>query len=193
MTEIRRLFQQGKEFVPISLAEAIVVNTNNLPGFNSLRITTLDKVLYNLVGVVGTNTINIKNLQDTKQDKLTAGNGIVIKDGVISTTANIGDIYKIVSVLPQASAEVTNTIYLVPGTSDNTEDGMNIFVEWLCVKVGETYKWEKLGESKTTIDLSDYITSIPVTNSSGIIIKVNYEIPRDLYDNLISGSNVTTD
>ena len=193
MTEIRRLFQQGKEFVPISLAEAIVVNTNNLPGFNSLKITTLDKVLYNLVGVVGTNTINIKNLQDTKQDKLTAGNGIVIKDGVISTTANIGDIYKIVSTLPQASAEVTNTLYLVPSTSDNTEDGMNIFVEWLCVKVGETYKWEKLGESKATIDLSDYITSIPVTNSSGIIIKVNYDIPRDLYDNLISGSNVTTD
>ena len=193
MTEIRRLFQQGKEFVPISLAEAIVVNTNNLPGFNSLRITTLDKVLYNLVGVVGTNTINIKNLQDTKQDKLTAGNGIVIKDGVISTTANIGDIYKIVSVLPQASAEVINTLYLGPSTSDNTEDGINIFVEWLCVKVGETYKWEKLGESKTTIDLSDYITSIPVTNSGGTIIKVNYEIPRDLYDNLMDGSNVTTD
>ena len=193
MTEIRRLFQQGKEFVPISLAEAVVVNTNNLPGFNSLRITTLDKILYNLVGVVGTNTINIKNLQDTKQDKLIAGNGIVIKDGVISTTANIGDIYKIVSVLPQASAEVTNTLYLVPTISDNTEDGMNIFVEWLCVKVGETYKWEKLGESKTTIDLSDYITSIPVTNSSGAIIKVNYEIPRDLYDNLMDGSNVTTD
>lgn len=193
MTEIRRLFQQGKEFVPISLAEAIVVNTNNLPGFNSLRITTLDKVLYNLVGVVGTNTINIKNLQDTKQDKLTAGHGIVIKDGVISTTANIGDIYKIVSILPRASAEVTNTLYLVPSTSDNTEDGMNIFVEWLCVKVGETYKWEKLGESKTTIDLSDYITSIPVTNSSGAIIRVNYEIPRDLYDNLMDGSNVTTD
>ena len=193
MTEIRRLFQQGKEFVPISLAEAIVVNTNNLPGFNSLRITTLDKVLYNLVGVVGTNTINIKNLQDTKQDKLTAGNGIVIKDGVISTTANIGDIYKIVSTLPLASAEVTNTLYLVPTTSDSTENGMNIFVEWLCVKVGETYKWEKLGEFKTTIDLSDCITSIPVTNSSGTIIKVNYEIPRDLYDNLMDGSNVTTD
>lgn len=193
MTEIRRLFQQGKEFVPISLAEAIVVNTNNLPGFNSLRITTLDKVLYNLVGVVGTNTINIKNLQDTKQDKLTAGNGIVIKDGIISTTTNIGDIYKIVSTLPQASAEVTNTLYLVPSTSDNTEDGMNIFAEWLCVKVGETYKWEKLGESKTTINLSDYITSIPVTNSSGTIIKVNYEIPRDLYDNLMEGSNVTID
>lgn len=192
MTEIRRLFQQGKEFVPISLAEAVVVNTNNLPGFSSLKITTLDRVLYSLVGVVGTNTINIKNLQDTKQDKLTAGNGIVIKDGVISTTANIGDIYKIVSTLPQASAEVTNTLYLVPSTSDNTENGMNIFVEWLCVKVGEVYKWEKLGESKTTIDLSDYITSIPVTNSNDEIIRVNYEIPRDLYDNLMSGSNVTT-
>lgn len=192
MTEIRRLFQQGKEFVPISLAEAVVVNTNNLPGFSSLKITTLDRVLYSLVGVVGTNTINIKNLQDTKQDKLTAGNGIVIKDGVISTTANIGDIYKIVSTLPQASAEVTNTLYLVPSASDDTENGMNIFVEWLCVKVGEVYKWEKLGESKTTIDLSDYITSIPVTNSNDEIIRVNYEIPRDLYDNLMSGSNVTT-
>lgn len=192
MTEIRRLFQQGKEFVPISLAEAVVVNTNNLPGFSSLKITTLDRVLYSLVGVVGTNTINIKNLQDTKQDKLTAGNGIVIKDGVISTTANIGDIYKIVSTLPQASAEVTNTLYLVPTTSDNTENGMNIFVEWLCVKVGGVYKWEKLGESKTTIDLSDYITSIPVTNSNDEIIRVNYEIPRDLYDNLMGVSNVTT-
>lgn len=192
MTEIRRLFQQGKEFVPISLAEAVVVNTNNLPGFSSLKITTLDRVLYSLGVVVGTNTVNINNLRDTKQDKLTAGNGIVIKDGVISTTANIGDIYKIVSALPQASAEVTNTLYLVPSTSDDTEKGMNIFVEWLCVKVGEVYKWEKLGESKTTIDLSDYITSIPVTNSNDEIIRVNYEIPRDLYDNLMSGSNVTT-
>ena len=193
MTEIRRLFQQGKEFVPISLAEAIVVNTNNIPGFDALKITTLDKVLYKLVGVVGTNAVKIKNLQDPKQDKLTAGNGIVIKDGVISTTANIGDIYKIVSTLPQASAEVTNTLYLVPSTSDNTEEGMNIFVEWLCIKVEETYKWEKIGESKTTINLSDYITSIPVTNSSGVIIRVNYEIPKDLYDNLMDGSNVTTD
>lgn len=193
MTEIRRLFQQGKEFVPISLAEAIVVNTNNLLGFNSLKITTLDKVLSKLVGIVGTNVINIQDLKDNKQDKLKAGNGIVIKDGVISTTANIGDIYKIVSTLPQASAEVTNTLYLVPSTSDNTEEGMNIFVEWLCIKVGETYKWEKIGESKTTINLSDYITSIPVTNSSGAIIRVNYEIPKDLYDNLMDGSNVTTD
>lgn len=193
MTQIRRLFQQGKEFVPISLAEAIVVNTNNIPGFNTLKITTLDKVLYNYAGVIGTNIINIKNLQTTKQDKLTAGTGIVIKDGVISTTANIGDIYKIVSVLPSASAEVVNTLYLVPTTSDNTEDGMNIFVEWLCVKVGERYKWEKIGEAKTNIDLSDYITSVPVTNSSGNIVIVNYEIPKDLYDNLTDNSNVTID
>ncbi len=192
MTQIRRLFQQGKEFVPISLSEAVVVNTNNIPGFNSLKITTLDKVLYNYAGVIGTNTINIKNLQDTKQDKLTAGTGIVIKDGVISTTANIGDLYKIVSTLPTASADISNILYLVPSTSEDTENGMNIFIEWLCIKVGDTYKWEKIGETKTTIDLSDYITSIPMTNSSGNIILVNYEIPKDLYDNLTTASNVTT-
>ena len=192
MTQIRRLFQQGKEFVPISLSEAVVVNTNNIPGFNSLKITTLDKVLYNYAGVIGTNTINIKNLQDTKQDKLTAGTGIVIKDGVISTTANIGDLYKIVSTLPTASADISNILYLVPSTSEDTENGMNIFIEWLCIKVGDTYKWEKIGETKTTIDLSNYITSIPMTNSSGNIILVNYEIPKDLYDNLTTASNVTT-
>lgn len=192
MTQIRRLFQQGKEFVPISLSEAVVVNTNNIPGFNSLKITTLDKVLYNYAGVIGTNTINIKNLQDTKQDKLTAGTGIVIKDGVISTTANIGDLYKIVSTLPTASADISNILYLVPSTSEDTENGMNIFIEWLCIKVGDTYKWEKIGETKTTIDLSDYITSIPMTNSSGNIILVNYEIPKDLYDNLTTAINVTT-
>lgn len=195
MTEVRRLFQEGKEFVPITLAEAVVVNTNNLIGFSSLGITTLDKVLVNLVGLVGTNTADILKLQSSKQDKLTAGNGITIdENGVISTTATIGDIYKIVSVLPTASADVTNTLYLVPTTSTDTDKGMNIFVEYLCVKLNNnTYKWEKLGEVQTSTDLSGYVSSVPMTTSTGKVVYVKYEIPTDLYDNLMSSSNVTTD
>ena len=44
-TQIKRLYQDGKEFVPITLSEAVVVNTTNVPGLNGLGITTLDKVL----------------------------------------------------------------------------------------------------------------------------------------------------
>ena len=107
----------------------------------------------------------------------------------------LGDYINRTIITPNESPQNLKVQYNKQGEIINTEpiEKLNIFVEWLCVKVGETYKWEKLGESKATIDLSDYITSIPVTNSSGTIIKVNYEIPRDLYDNLMDGSNVTTD
>ena len=39
-TQIKRLYQNSKEFVPITLAEAVVVNTTNIPGLQSLGITT---------------------------------------------------------------------------------------------------------------------------------------------------------
>ena len=45
-TLIERLSQNGQEFVPITLQEAVVVNTANLPLLNGMNITTLDKVLY---------------------------------------------------------------------------------------------------------------------------------------------------
>ena len=44
-TQIKRLYQNNQEFVPITLAEAVVVNTTNIPGLKSLGITTLDKVI----------------------------------------------------------------------------------------------------------------------------------------------------
>lgn len=44
-TQIKRLYQNNQEFVPITLAEAVVVNSTNIPGLQSLGITTLDKVL----------------------------------------------------------------------------------------------------------------------------------------------------
>lgn len=44
-TQIKRLYQNDQEFVPITLAEAVVVDATNIPGLQTLRITTLDKVL----------------------------------------------------------------------------------------------------------------------------------------------------
>ena len=209
-TQIKRLYQSNTEFVPITLSEAVVVNTSSIPGLSSLGITTLDKVLRTTMGVVGTNAVNISTLQtavnninaalENKQDKLTAGAGITITpDGVISVTAN-AELYKIVTSLPTASKSCENTIYLVPSSGTLG----NLFTEYLCVyeTTQSQYIWEKIGTLSTDIDLSNYvtkdefdivkgqlantITAQNVTTSSGSQVVVSYEIPTTLYDSAVS-------
>lgn len=219
ITQIKRLFQSKTEFVPITLAEAVVVNTSNLPGLSSLGITTLDKVLRTTMGVVGTNAADINTLKTTvqnintalegKQDKLTAGVGITISPtGVISVTNSI-ELYKIVTSLPTASKDCLNSIYLVPSPSGTAG---NIFVEYICVyeTTQAKYIWEKIGEVQTDVDLSGYvtnevfnatintingqlantITAQDVTTSDGSAkVVVNYTIPADLYDSMVNTDN----
>ena len=218
-TQIKRLFQSKTEFVPITLAEAVVVNTSNLPGLSSLGITTLDKVLRTTMGVVGTNAADINTLKTTvqnintalegKQDKLTAGVGITISPtGVISVTNSI-ELYKIVTSLPMASKDCLNSIYLVPSPSGTAG---NIFVEYICVyeTTQAKYIWEKIGEVQTDVDLSGYvtnevfnatintingqlantITAQDVTTSDGSAkVVVNYTIPTDLYNSMVNTDN----
>ena len=205
-TQIKRLYQNNQEFVPITLAEAVVVNTTNIPGLQSLGITTLDKVLKNTLGVVGSNTLNIDTINKTlatinntlqnKQDKLTAGDGITITpDGTISVTktSTLGFQYKIVSILPSPpKKDYENIIYLVP--NPRGVNG-NIFIEYICINRDSTYIWEQIGSLTTDVNLDDYVTKVEfntlkstvltaqdVTTSSGIAVTVNYDIPSTLYD-----------
>lgn len=218
-TQIKRLFQSKTEFAPITLAEAVVVNTSNLPGLSSLGITTLDKVLRTTMGVVGTNAADIAVLKNTvqqintalegKQDKLTAGVGITISPtGVISVTNSI-ELYKIVTSLPTASKDCLNSVYLVPSPSGTAG---NIFVEYICVyeTTQAKYIWEKIGEVQTDVDVSGYvtnevfnatintingqlantITAQDVTTFDGSAkVVVNYTIPADLYDSMVNTDN----
>ncbi len=205
-TQIKRLYQNNQEFVPITLAEAVVVNTTDIPGLKSLGITTLDKVLKTTLGVVGTNTLNIDTINKTltsinntlqnKQDKLTAGDGITISpDGVISVTNTntLGFQYKIVTVLPSPPGkDYENIIYLVPNP-----EGVNgnIFIEYICINKDSTYIWEQIGSLTTDVNLDDYVTKTEfnalksivltaqdVTTLSGVAVTVNYNIPNNLYD-----------
>ena len=205
-TQIKRLYQNNQEFVPITLAEAVVVNATNIPGLKSLGITTLDKVLKTTLGIVGTNTLNIDTINKTltsinntlqnKQDKLTAGDGITISsDGVISVTntSTLGFQYKIVTVLPSPPGkDYENIIYLVPNP-----EGVNgnIFIEYICINKDSTYIWEQIGSLTTDVNLDDYVTKTEfnalksivltaqdVTTSSGVAVTVNYNIPNNLYD-----------
>lgn len=183
-TQIKRLFQNNTEFVPITLAEAVVVNTSTIPGLTNLGITTLDKVLRNTLGLIGTNAQNIETLGgnltqltgvvqlinqelENKQDKLTAGVGISITKNnqnqtVISVNHSL-EIYKIITtetwnnIKDNPSQNYENVIYLVPQPSV-TSANQNIFKEYLCVSNNGTYQWEEFGTIQTTVDLSGYVT-----------------------------------
>lgn len=182
-TQIKRLFQSGTEFVPITLAEAVVVNTSTVPGLNKLGITTLDKVLRNTLGLVGNNAQNIETLGgnltkltevvqlinqelENKQDKLTAGVGISITKQddktVISVNHSI-ELYKIIStetwntIKEQPGQDYENVIYLVPQPSGTSVTG-NVFKEFLCVLKDGVYQWEEFGTIQTEVDLSGYVT-----------------------------------
>ena len=183
-TQIKRLFQNNTEFVPITLSEAVVVNTSTIPGLTNLGITTLDKVLKNTLGLIGTNAENIKTLGgniitltgvvkqinnelENKQDKLTAGVGISITKNdqnqtVISVNHSL-EIYKIITtetwntIKDNPSQSYENVIYLVPQPAI-TSSNQNIFKEFLCVFKDGVYQWEEFGTIQTKVDLSGYVT-----------------------------------
>ena len=205
-TQIKRLYQNNQEFVPITLAEAVVVDATNIPGLQTLRITTLDKVLKNTLAVVGTNTLSIETINTTltninttlqkKQDKLTAGDGITIdSNGTISVTntSTLGFQYKIVAMLPSPPRkDYENIIYLVPNTQGING---NIFTEYICINKDSNYIWEQIGSLTTDVNLDNYVTKTEfnalksivltaqdVTTSSGVAVTVNYNIPNNLYD-----------
>lgn len=214
MIQIKRLSQRGEEFVPITLAEAVVVNVDGLGGiFPKIApfavkteddpqhfVTTLDKLL----GVLGIDFSDFKEQLAQKQDKLKAGNGITIQNGVISTNLNT-TLYKVVSAeqfsVLKPSAELMNTIYMVPKHIDgNALTNGNVCVEYVCLELEDTdgsksYHWEQLGEVSTTIDTSNLLTkqdyfligifAEPVTTSKKEPVGVTYSIPNNLYDDMV--------
>ena len=173
MTDIKKLQQNGKEFVPITLAEAVVVDAENLQGYNTLGITTLDRVL-NALAAVDTN----------QQDAITK-----INDQLKSLKAGFS--YQIVNELPTPNVDCLGTIYLVRGSDIN----QNKYAEYICIFNNAEYSWEMLGIINSEVDLTGYVTkddfdaftavaltAEDVTDSSGNKVYVNYTIPENLYD-----------
>ena len=173
MTDIKKLQQNGKEFVPITLAEAVVVNAENLQGYNTLGITTLDKVLKALATVDYTQQTAITEINNTLK------------------SLKAGFSYQIVPELPPPSIDCLGTIYLVKGSDIN----QNKYAEYICIFSNAEYSWEMLGIINSEVDLTGYVTkndfdaftaialtAEDVTDSSGNKVSVDYDIPRDLYD-----------
>lgn len=173
MTDIKKLQQNGKEFVPITLAEAVVVNAENLQGYNTLGKTTLDKVLKALAAVDYTQQAAITEINNTLK------------------SLKAGFSYQIVNKLPTPSIDCLGTIYLVRGSDIN----QNKYAEYICIFNNAEYSWEMLGIINSEVDLTGYVTkndfdaftaialtAEDVTDSSGHSVSVAYDIPKDLYD-----------
>ena len=178
MTDIKKLQQNGKEFVPITLAEAVVVNVENLQGYDTLGKTTsgkktLDKVLKALAAVDYTQQTAITEINN-KLKSLKAGFS-----------------YQIVNELPTPSIDCLGTIYLVKGSDIN----QNKYAEYICIFNNAEYSWEMLGIINSEVDLTGYVTkndfdaftaialtAEDVTDSSGHSVSVAYDIPKNLYD-----------
>ena len=198
-TIIKRLKQNGEHFVPITLAEAVVVNTVGMGGV--AEITTLDKVLQKTIGATNANILQINqaisNLANSKQNKLTPGYGIEITDDNKINVTLSQTLYQVVTSLPNPSVNVTNTIYIVP-TTDQRET--NKCAEYICLydSTNNKYYWEQFGTFKTDVGLSEYVTEIELiaysvtaedmttsTAAGSKPIAVDYNIPEGLYDDAV--------
>ena len=178
MTDIKKLQQNGKEFVPITLAEAVVVNVENLQGYDTLGKTTsgkttLDKVLNALAAIDYSQQTAIININNTLK------------------SLKAGFSYQVVNELPTPNADCLGTIYLVRGSDIN----QNKYAEYICIFNNAEYSWEMLGIINSEVDLTGYVTkddfdtfkavaltAEDVTDSSGNRVSVDYTIPENLYD-----------
>lgn len=106
---------------------------------------------------------------ELKQEKLTAGKGISIEGGVISSTLDINP-FVVVSSLPATGD--SEKIYLVP--AEKPEEG-NLTDEW----IWNNGQWERLGSAK--VDLTAYAKTEDV--ETGLGLKVDKEVGKGLSSN----------
>ena len=102
----------------------------------------------------------LKEILNTKQDKLIAGEGISIsEDNVISCTIDTS-LFRMVDELPSLEEAETNKIYLL--RKENNVGELQSYTEYIVtIKVDEEGKeikeWEKIGEYDLSIELAPYL------------------------------------
>lgn len=77
---------------------------------------------------------------------------------LISTIQNVGVNYSVADSLPTAGESYRGWIYLIPDLNGSGED---IKQEYICIKDGNTWKWEQIGTTAT--DLKNYISGTLVS------------------------------
>lgn len=135
---------------------------------------------YATTGDLATAIAGVEGTLEGKQDKLTAGDGILIADNIISVTASTPSpkLYEIVQSLDEVSDPRPNIIYLVP---EQETGGTNHFMEYIWVN----NEWEELGPLPEEIDLSDYY------NKSEVNTLLAGKANKSYVDEALSAATVT--
>lgn len=107
----------------------------------------------------------LSNQIETKQDKLTAGEGIAISNNVISITLDT-TVYEVVTELPTENIS-ENKIYLVASVEQGED---NKYSEYLY----KNNQWEKLGEYQASIVFTPYKAGEGITITDDNTINVDY-------------------
>ena len=148
-----------------ALDSKIATHTNEI---NTALATKADKsTTYNKTEVDS----KVSTINQTKQDKLTAGSGIKIENNTISSTLDV-QLYKIVDSLPTQDVE-PGKIYLVL-SEISTES--NKYTEYVYVN----NEWEIMGSYTANVDLSGYLTKTDA--ASTYQPKGNYALKTDIPD-----------
>lgn len=113
----------------------------------------------------------VSTINQTKQDKLTAGSGIKIENNTISSTLDV-QLYEIVDSLPTQDVE-PGKIYLVL-SEISTES--NKYTEYVYVN----NEWEIMGSYTANVDLSGYLTKTDA--ASTYQPKGNYALKTEIPD-----------
>lgn len=182
VADLVTLYKQGQG---ISISDdnkiSIKLDENN----NDALTLTDDGLGINLSGYATTESVEsaitgVEEALEGKQDKLTAGDGILIADNVISVTASTPSpkLYEIVLSLEDVTDPRPNIIYLVP---QEQTGGTNQFIEYIWVN----NMWEELGPLPEEIDLSNYYTKEEV--DSLLTGKAN----KSYVDGALSAATVT--
>ena len=148
-----------------ALDSKIATHTNEI---NTALATKADKsTTYNKTEVDS----KVSTINQTKQDKLTAGSGIKIENNTISSTLDV-QLYKIVDSLPIQDVE-PGKIYLVLSEIP-TES--NKYTEYMYVN----NEWEIIGSYTANVDLSGYLTKTDA--ASTYQPKGNYALKTEIPD-----------
>lgn len=148
-----------------ALDSKIATHTNEI---NTALATKADKsTTYNKTEVDS----KVSTINQTKQDKLTAGSGIKIENNTISSTLDV-QLYKIVDSLPIQDVE-PGKIYLV---LSETSTESNKYTEYVYVN----NEWEIIGSYTANVDLSGYLTKTDA--ASTYQPKGNYALKTEIPD-----------
>ena len=148
-----------------ALDSKIATHTNEI---NTALATKADKsTTYNKTEVDS----KVSTINQTKQDKLTAGSGIKIENNTISSTLDV-QLYKIVDSLPTQDVE-PGKIYLV---LSETSTESNKYTEYVYVN----NEWEIIGSYTANVDLSGYLTKTDA--ASTYQPKGNYALKTEIPD-----------